>query len=76
MKTVWKKENDSYILHMPNAKLKIFFDLWNMQARTPWQWAIIWHTEQNGCKVISGNSKTLRQAKLHAMQFYNTYMGN
>ena len=24
MKTVWKHENDSYILHMPNAKLKIF----------------------------------------------------
>ena len=71
MKTVWKHENDSYILHMPNAKLEIFFDSWNILS-APWQWGIIFTKEKNGCKTVSGNSKTLKQAKMNAMQFYNS----
>ena len=74
MKTVWKHENDSYILHMPNAKLKIFFDLWNTNTHTPWQWVIIFTKEKNGYKTVSGNSKTLKQGKMDAMQFYDSAM--
>lgn len=74
MKTVWKHENDSYILHMPNAKLEIFFDSWNTNTRTPWQWVIIFTKEKNSCKTVSGSSKTLKQAKMNAMQFYDSAM--
>ena len=74
MKTVWKHENDSYILHMPNAKLEIFFDSWNTNTSTPWQWSIVFTKEKNGCKAVSGNSKTLKQAKMNAMQFYDSAM--
>jgi len=71
MKVVWKHEKDMYILHMPKAKLEIFFDSWNILS-APWQWSIVFTKEKNGCKVVSGNSKTLRQAKMNAMQFYNS----